>query len=107
MSIDRISLSSATPLEFRKPISRVEPSITPNAVGNTDFSNMVANSVKSVSDSIVNASKLSEDYMSGRGKHNLHEVMIAMESSELSFRYMTEVRNKVLDAYNDVMKMQI
>jgi flagellar hook-basal body complex protein FliE len=33
--------------------------------------------------------------------------MIATEEASLSFEFLAEVRNKVLDAYNNVMQMQV
>lgn len=38
---------------------------------------------------------------------NLHEVMIRLEESRLSFQLMLQVRNRLLEAYQDVMKMQV
>ena len=38
---------------------------------------------------------------------NLHEVMIRLEQSRISFQLMLQVRNRVLEAYQDVMRMQI
>lgn len=37
----------------------------------------------------------------------LHEVMLAMEKSSISFQFMTQVRNKALEAYQEVMRMQV
>ena len=38
---------------------------------------------------------------------NLHEVGIAMEKADLSLRLMVQVRNKVVEAYQEIMRMQI
>ena len=38
---------------------------------------------------------------------NLHQVMIRMEESRISFQLMMQVRNRLLEAYQDVMKMQL
>ena len=38
---------------------------------------------------------------------DVHEVMLAMSRADLSFRMMLEVRNKLLDAYQEVMRMQV
>lgn len=38
---------------------------------------------------------------------NLHQVMIRMEESRIAFQLMMQVRNRLLEAYQDVMKMQI
>jgi flagellar hook-basal body complex protein FliE len=38
---------------------------------------------------------------------NLHQVMIQLEESRLSFQLLMQVRNRLLEAYQDVMKMQV
>lgn len=38
---------------------------------------------------------------------NLHQIMIRMEETRLSFQLLLQVRNRLLEAYQDVMKMQI
>ena len=38
---------------------------------------------------------------------NLHEVMIRMEESRVSFQLLMQVRGRLLEAYQDVMKMQV
>lgn len=38
---------------------------------------------------------------------NLHEVMIRLEESRIALQLMLQVRNRVLEAYQDVMKMQL
>ena len=38
---------------------------------------------------------------------NLHQVMIKLEQAKLSFQLMVQVRNKLLEAYQDVLRMQI
>ena len=38
---------------------------------------------------------------------DVHQVMLAMTRADLSFRMMLEVRNKLLDAYQEVMRMQV
>ena len=38
---------------------------------------------------------------------NLHEVMISMEKASISFQFMSSVRYKALEAYQEVMRMQV
>ena len=40
-------------------------------------------------------------------KASLHDTMIAMEQADVSFRLMMQIRNKVLDAYQEIMRMQV
>jgi len=41
------------------------------------------------------------------GAKNLHEAMIAMEQANISIRFMVQVRNKALEAYQEIMRMQV
>lgn len=43
----------------------------------------------------------------GGGEKNLHAAMISMEKADISLRYMVQVRNKALEAYQEVMRMQV
>ena len=38
---------------------------------------------------------------------NLHQIMIRMEDTRLSFQLMMQVRNRLLESYQDIMKMQV
>jgi flagellar hook-basal body complex protein FliE len=42
----------------------------------------------------------------GNGE-NLHEVMLAVNKAELSFNFLMEARNKLVDAYHEVIKMSV
>jgi flagellar hook-basal body complex protein FliE len=41
------------------------------------------------------------------GEENLHDVMIAMEKANLTLQYAIQIRNKVLEAYQSIIQMQI
>jgi flagellar hook-basal body complex protein FliE len=47
-----------------------------------------------------------QQLLTGESK-GLHEVMIAMEESNVSFQFLTQVRNKALEAYQEIMRMQV
>jgi flagellar hook-basal body complex protein FliE len=38
---------------------------------------------------------------------NIHETMIALEKADISFRLMMQVRNKIVEAYQEIMRMQV
>jgi flagellar hook-basal body complex protein FliE len=46
------------------------------------------------------------DLVAGKND-NVHEVMLAMAKADVSFRMMVEVRNKLVEAYQEVMRMQV
>ena len=41
------------------------------------------------------------------GKASLHDTMIAMEEASVSFKLMMQVRNKIVEAYQEVMRIQV
>jgi flagellar hook-basal body complex protein FliE len=47
-----------------------------------------------------------QNLATGRSQ-NIHETMIAAEKADLALRLMVQVRNKVIEAYQDIMKMQV
>ena len=74
--------------------------------GAEGFDNFITSGMEKVNKELVESEKMSQEFLV-EGKHDLHEVMISMEKADLSFRYMTQVRNKILDAYSEVMRMQV
>ncbi|MDR2934270.1 MAG: flagellar hook-basal body complex protein FliE [Candidatus Adiutrix sp.] len=46
-----------------------------------------------------------EELSTGRNG-NIHETLLAISKADVSFRMLTEVRNKVISAYQEVMRMQ-
>jgi flagellar hook-basal body complex protein FliE len=76
------------------------------APGGLPFSDTLRQAVDTV-DAAHKASEAQvEGYVAGQIE-NVHEVMIAMNKAELHFQLMTEVRNKLLDSYQELMRMQV
>jgi len=70
------------------------------------FGKMLKGSIEEVNRMQGEADMSIEQLVAGNTK-NLHETMIALEKADISFRLMMEVRNKIIDAYNEVMRMQV
>jgi flagellar hook-basal body complex protein FliE len=43
----------------------------------------------------------------GGGEKNLHEAMIAMEKADITLRFAVQVRNKAIEAYQEIMRIQV
>ncbi|MBT8076979.1 MAG: flagellar hook-basal body complex protein FliE [Gammaproteobacteria bacterium] len=81
------------------------PSATPPA--SDEFGNMLRSALSSVNEAQQQATGLSTSFVSGSNDANLAEVMLAAQKADLSFRAMTEVRNKLVNAYQEIMNMPV
>jgi flagellar hook-basal body complex protein FliE len=78
----------------------------PNPVGKTEFQDLMEKGIKEVNIGAREAEKASMDLASGRAS-NIHETMLAVTKAELGFNMMVQMRNKVIEAYQEVMRMQV
>lgn len=72
-----------------------------------DFSNLLKQSIDQVNDTQKSAAKLSNAFSAGDPNIDVTEVMIALQKSGVAFQAMTEVRNKLVQAYQDIMSMPV
>ncbi len=72
-----------------------------------DFQTMFKNAVDSVNANQQTATELATRFEQGDPSIDLPEVMIALQKSSVSFQAMTQVRNKLVEAYKDVMNMGV
>lgn len=99
--------------QMRVMASQVEQSanaIKPEAVTGSekpDFSNLLKQSIDSVNETQMTAGQLSTAFEKGDPDVSLAEVMVALEKASVSFQAMTQVRNKLLSAYQEVMNMPV
>jgi flagellar hook-basal body complex protein FliE len=99
-------LSRVTPLPG-KDIAEI-PSQLPAAgpAGSADFSSMLGKFVSDVNGQQLNAAQQVSALQSGQNVP-LHQAVIAMEEASVSFQLMVEVRNKLMESYQEIMRMQI
>jgi len=71
------------------------------------FGTLLKDAVGQVNDAQMGASALKKEFESGASDTSLAEVMIASQKASLGFRAMTEVRNKLITAYQDIMNMPV
>ena len=71
------------------------------------FGDMFKSAIDTVNDSKQHASDLSSRFEQGDPSVDLPEVMIALQKSSVSFQAMTQVRNKMVEAYKEIMNMPL
>lgn len=101
---ENFSLLSPTATEVPQIAS---PTVSGGGVGGpSTWGHMVQQMVRDVNAQQQNATAMVTDVLKG-GSTPVHQAMVATEEANLSFEFLTEVRNKVVEAYQQVMQMQV
>ena len=94
------------------PIASINPIPMPNSAGSTAstrsgaFQNVLENTINNLESLQNNAGSAAQKFMTGENEE-LHTVALASQQAELAFELGLQVRNKVVSAYQEVMKMQL
>jgi flagellar hook-basal body complex protein FliE len=70
------------------------------------FGDTLKDAVNSVNELQKTADRKMEDLATGKAQ-SIPDVMIAAEKADIALKLMVQVRNKVIEAYQEVMKMQV
>ena len=89
------------------PLARPTPSATPNATqaASGSFGDSLAKLVNSVETSDQAANTAVQSMLDGTG--DVHDAMIALQRAELTLQLTVQVRNKLVQAYQDIMRMPV
>jgi flagellar hook-basal body complex protein FliE len=87
------------------PAAPALPSTSMAAAG-PSFQSILRNAVNNVESSGAQADGAVKDYMSG-GNQELHSAILAGQNADLNFEMFIQVRNKVVSAYEEILRMQV
>ncbi|MDE3166714.1 MAG: flagellar hook-basal body complex protein FliE [Acidobacteriota bacterium] len=95
------------------PILPIAPAVLPEAVrpagqaaGRGNFQDVLSSAVGTVEGAGRSAATSVENFLSGEGE-DLHTTILATQRAELSFELFLQARNKVVSAYQEIMRMQM
>lgn len=77
-----------------------------NRVEDSSFEDILKNFVAEVNSDLKQAGVAEEKLING-DVSNLEELMFQIEKADISLRLITEIRNKALESYQDIMRMQV
>lgn len=80
--------------------------LRPGAAAGADFGQMVRDGVAEVNRQVLTSQTDLQQLALGNVQ-NLHEIMMRLEESRLSFQLLLQVRSRLLEAYQDVMRTQV
>ncbi len=89
------------------PLQRTDMLNPSGGVDKSGFADMLKQAVNSVNETQLKSSELQTAYELGDENVDITQVMIQMQKASVSFEAMTQVRNRLVSAYQDIMNMPI
>jgi flagellar hook-basal body complex protein FliE len=99
-----LSIASIAPIAAPALPSSIAPA--GQASSGTGFQDMLTGAIGQVEALQQNATQTVQNFLSGEGE-DLHTVALATQQADLAFEMFQQVRNKVVGAYQEIMKMQL
>lgn len=84
----------------------IAPQVSETDEAAKGFGQMLKESLDKANEIQAQADRAVKELAAGRNK-NIHETMLMLEKADMSFRLAMQVRNKVIDAYREIMRMQV
>ncbi len=101
--IQQLQVTNLLQLDDRDALPQIQ---YPDAPGAERFPERLYFAIDQVDQAQTEASNQVESFIAGE-QENLHEVMIKLNQAKTSFQLMVEVRNKMMEAYQELFRMQI
>ncbi|MBL7545583.1 MAG: flagellar hook-basal body complex protein FliE [Bdellovibrionaceae bacterium] len=104
--LDQRSMNVTPPTAEK--ISGINGTVSPTQTSEPgkSFAATLSEAIKGVNELQKSSDKAAQDLATGR-TDNVAEVMLAAEKADVALKVMVQVRNKIIDAYNEIMKMQV
>jgi len=93
-------------IEGAKPSTGLEDGQKTQGVPKEDFGQVLKTAISDI-DKLQKSADQAIVKLETDNSGSLHEAMIALEKADISFRAMMQVRNKIIEAYQEIMRMQV
>lgn len=100
----RVATERSAPL--RPPEQMPLPSAGIGTPQGPDFAQALESGIREVDSKVKAAESMPIDLLTGK-VDDFHEIAVQLKSAELSFKFAMEIRNKLVDAYREIMRMSV
>lgn len=83
-----------------------EISLKPKTGLGESFKNVLVNNIKDTNKLMVDSDKLTQDFALGKNT-DMHKVIIAMERAQIAMQYTMQIRNKLVEGAQELLRMQV
>ncbi len=95
------------PISLSNPIQSIDPiQIGAQQPSSAGFKDILQSAIRQVETVSTAADQSVNTFLSG-GKQELHSTILAVQNAELQFEMFMQARNKVVSAYEEIMRMQV
>ena len=102
MAINSVSMAIPT---ISNESTKINPTVT-SAEAQQTFANTLKDAISKVNDQQIQSDTMTEKLING-GNVDLHEVMIASQKASITLNATMEVRNKAVEAYQEITRMSV
>lgn len=95
-------IDAELPMTINQPIKGMEAAEKPDQ----SFSNWLLESVSNTNQQLLAADTALQQLASGQAV-SLHQTMLTIEEAKLSFQYLEQIRNRLMAAYQEILREQI
>ena len=112
MEIAALSMTAVQPVGSATiaPLTAIQQALRPDAAsaaaGTANFQDFLGKAIGQTNQALLESDDMSRKLAAGEAA-DLHQVMISLEKASLSLQMTMQVRNKVIDAYQSIMSMQV
>ena len=99
-------ISNSLPVTGNAPAKDSTATASLNGSGLTSFANQLKTALAEVNSSQVQANEVTKKFLTGEIQ-DVHQVMIAMQEARLTMQMAVEVRSKLVEAYQEISRMQV
>lgn len=107
MQMRQIQADAQGGIQAAKNMAAVNGAAEPVPFAEEGFGSLLKNAVDQVNATQAEAKRMATAYELGDSRVELTQVMVQMQKASVSFEAMTQVRNRLVTAYEDIMKMPI
>lgn len=77
-----------------------------NSENSTSFSKVIGDVINNVNDKQIESNSMIDSFIKGEDV-TMHDVMLSMQESQMSMQLLIEMRNKIVEAYQEINKVQL
>ncbi len=101
-----MKIDATLPMPFMPPLKKMELTETGASPTANTFTHFLTDTVSHTNDHLVAADEALQQLASGQAT-SLHETMLTLEQAKISFQFLEQIRNRLMSAYQDILREQI